>query len=120
MEDNRAEQIEALETFLEFNERIVKNIGIIIKELKGARLDDTDKFLESIVNAINWEVEVMNGTMKVLNEGKQRINKEAVNQKILALSDALKSKEDSKIAEAFQNLLPELEAAGKVAREVIG
>ena len=50
MEDNRAEQIEALETFLEFNERIVKNIGIIIKELKGARLDDTDKFLESIVD----------------------------------------------------------------------
>lgn len=120
MEDNRAEQIEALETFLEFNERLVKNIGIIIKELSGARLDDTDKFLESILNAINWEIEVINGTMGVLNEGKQRIQKEVVNEKILVLGDALKEKEDLKIAEAFKNLLPELEAAGKAAREVIG
>ncbi len=44
MEDNRAEQIEALEVLTEFNDRLVHNMEIIVKELKGERLDDTDQF----------------------------------------------------------------------------
>lgn len=66
MEDNRKEQIEALEVLLEFNERLVKNMNIIVKELSGKRLDDTDKFLKSIVDAINWEIQVVNGTLEVI------------------------------------------------------
>ena len=62
MEDNRAEQKEALEILLEFNERLVKNMKIVVKELSGQRLDDTDKFIKGIVDAINWEVQVVNGT----------------------------------------------------------
>ena len=41
MEDNRKEQIEALEVLLEFNERLVKNMNIIVKELSGKRLDES-------------------------------------------------------------------------------
>ena len=44
MEDNRAEQIEALQVLEEFNGRLVKNMEIIVKELSGERLDDTDSF----------------------------------------------------------------------------
>ena len=77
MEDNRKEQIEALEVLLEFNERLVKNMKIIVKELSGKRLDDTDKFLKSIVDAINWEIQVVNGTLEVINAGEERLDKEA-------------------------------------------
>ena len=52
MEDNRAEQIEALQVLEEFNGRLVKNMEIIVKELSGERLDDTDQFLKGIVDAI--------------------------------------------------------------------
>lgn len=90
--ENRAEQKEALETLVEFNERLIKNMTIIIKELSGERLDDTDKFLNGIVSAINWEVQVMNGTMELLNEGKTRIDKEEFNQKILELSSAIEKR----------------------------
>ena len=76
MEDNRAEQKEALEILLEFNERLVKNMKIVVKELSGQRLDDTDKFIKGIVDAINWEVQVVNGTMELLNGGRQRVDKE--------------------------------------------
>ena len=72
MEDARKEQLEALEVLAEFNERLVKNMNIIVKELSGERLDDTDKFLKSIVDAINWEIQVVNGTMEVLNDGKEK------------------------------------------------
>ena len=119
MEDNRAEKIEALETLVEFNDKVVKNIRILVKELSGQRLDDTDKFQDSIINAINWEIQVLNATMDVINEGKERIVKDAFNEKVIALGEAVKLKNDQKIAAAFTNLEPELERLGEAAREVV-
>ena len=119
MEDNRAEQKEALETLVEFNERLLKNMGIVVKELSGERLDDTDKFLDSIINAINWEIQVMNGTMELLNEGSERIDKQVFNQKVLVLGVGIKEKNDAKIANALQELIPEFENLGNAAKEVI-
>lgn len=119
MEDNRTEQLEALETFVEFNDKVVHNIKILIKELAGARLEDTDTFMDSIVQSVNWEIQVMNGTMGVLNEGKERVKKEAVNEKIIMLSEALRRKEDAVLKEAFEKLLPALENAGAAAKEVL-
>ena len=87
MEDKRTEQIEALQTLAEYNQKVLKNIPILVRELRGERLEDTDKFLTAIVNAINWEVEVLNGTMEVLNEKEERVSKESVNQKIVALRE---------------------------------
>lgn len=46
MEDNRKEQIEALQVLTEFNGRLVKNMSILVKELSGERLDDTDNFVK--------------------------------------------------------------------------
>ena len=54
--DNRKEQIEALETLSNFNKRIIKNIPILADELSDNRLEDTDKFCKSTIDAINWEV----------------------------------------------------------------
>lgn len=119
MEDNRAEQKEALEVLVEFNERLVKNMNIIIKELSGARLDDTDNFLKGIIDAINWEIQVMNGTMGLLNEGKERIEKEKFNAAVVELGNAVAAKDDSKMAEAFKKLVPEFENLGNAAKEVI-
>lgn len=119
MQDNRAEQKEALETLVEFNKRLVQNMEILVKELSGARLEDTDKFLKGIVDAINWEVQVMNGTMDLLNEGKIRIQKEDFNCKILALSEGIKEKDDYKMAKAVEDLIPEFENLGQAAQEVI-
>jgi len=119
MGENRTEQKEALEVLVEFNERLVKNMGIIVKELSGERLDDTDKFLKGIVDAINWEIQVMNATMDMLNEGQERINKQQFNEKIVALGTSMKEKNDAKCAEAIKELMPEFENLGKAAKEVI-
>lgn len=118
MEDNRAEQKEALEVLVEFNEKLVKNMKIVVKELSGQRLDDTDKFVKGITDAINWEVQVVNGTMDLLNDGKGRIDKQTFNDSILALSDALTAKDDSKMAAAFNELIPVFENLGQAAKEV--
>lgn len=119
MEDNRKEQIEALETLTEFNDRLVNNMQIIVKELSGNRLEDTDKFLKSILDAINWEIEVVNGTMEVLNEGEERVNKETFNDAVVALSDAVSAKDDAKMAEAFTAIIPVFEKLGESAKKAI-
>ena len=119
MEDNRKEQLEALEVLAEFNERLVKNMNIIVKELSGKRLDDTDKFLKSIIDAMNWEIQVVNGTMEVLNDGKERVNKEAFNTAVLALGQAIRENDDAKMAEEFTKIIPVFEQLGASVKEVI-
>lgn len=119
MEDNRAEQLEALEALAEFNDRLVHNMEIVVKELSGERLEDTDKFMKGIIDAINWEIQVVNGTMEVLNEGTECLNKESFNQSIVALSDAIASKDDAKMAEEFKRVIPEFRQLGVSAKEVI-
>ena len=119
MEDNRAEQIEALQVLEEFNGRLVKNMEIIVKELSGERLDDTDQFLKGIVDAINWEIQVVNSTMQVLNDGKVRVDKESFNADIVALSKAISAKDDAKMAEEFQRVIPVFKQLGESVNEVI-
>lgn len=119
MEDKRAEQIEALQTLAEYNQKVLKNIPILVRELKGERLDDTDKFLTAIVNAINWEVEVLNATLDIINEKEEKVSKEKVNDRILTLCDALKSKDDHAQAEAFEQLIPELEVVEQAINDII-
>lgn len=119
MEDLRNEQLEALEVLAEFNERLVKNMAIIVKELSGKRLDDTDKFLKSIIDAMNWEIQVVNGTMEVLNEGKERIDKETFNAAVVSLGKAISEKDDAKMAEEFTKIIPVFEQLGVSVKEVI-
>lgn len=118
MEDNRKEQIEALEVLSDFNKRLMQNIPIAVKELSGERLEDTDNFIKSIIDAMNWEIQVVNGTMDVLNEGRKRIEKEDFNSRIVAIADAVNSHNDAALATAFQDALPYFETLGKAAEEV--
>lgn len=119
MEDIRAQQIEALEVFKNYNSRLVKSMDSIIPELEGDRKDDTDKFLDEIVKGINWEIGILNGTMDFINEKVERIKKEEINASILKLSKALEGKKDSEIAASLKETLPVFENFGKVAAEVL-
>ncbi|MCI9059119.1 MAG: molecular chaperone [Lachnospiraceae bacterium] len=119
MEDMRAQQIEALEVLEGYNKRLIKSMKNIIPELEGERKEDTDKFLDEIVKGINWEIGILNGTMTLLNETRERIRKEDINSSILKLSKALEGKKDSEIAASMKETLPVFENFGKAAEEVL-
>ncbi len=112
------EQLEALETLCRFNERLLNNLPTIVSELSEGRQPDTDTYMNSIIDAINWEINVMNATSDLLAKSQTPIDKEGFNQSILALSAAMSSKVDSEIASAFQNLIPHFESLGAAAKEV--
>lgn len=118
MENNRMEQLEALEILIGFNERLLKNLPTIIEELSGEMKPDTDDFLKTIVNAVNWEINVTNATLDILNEDQIRIDKDSFNEKIMSLGSSLSLNDNTAIASALKELIPFFEQLGKAAREV--
>ena len=114
MENMTTEQLEALETLAEFNDRLIKNLPTIISELSGNRQTDTDQYLKNIIDAINWEISVTNSTLAILNNEHTRIDKETFNQKMLTLNSAI----STEIAAALENLIPYFKQLGAAVKEV--
>lgn len=79
MEDNRREEKEALKVLTEYSPKLLKSMRNVMEELHGNRQPDTDEYLLSIIKGMNWEIQVLNGTMDYLNEIEQLIDKQAAN-----------------------------------------
>lgn len=116
-EDFREQKIEALEVLSEYNEKLVNGLYMLVMELKGKRKEDTDKFQKSIIDGINWEIEILNRTLTLINDKEELICKEDVNKQILELGEALKGKEDKVIASVLeQNIIPQFNQIGEVIK----
>lgn len=103
--ENVQEKREALEEMRSYNVKLEKGIVTLAKELKDNPQEDTMKFLETVVNGINWVIQITNLTIDLLNEDKNRITKEEINNEILALNEALKDGDNDKAADLFENQL---------------
>ncbi len=120
MEDLREQQLEALTVLKEYNQKLTKSILLIVEELRGKRQKDTDEFLKKIIEGINWEIQVYNGTKELINENKVRVDKEEMNRHILAFGEAVQAKEDIKLADSFEiDILPFLTKLGDAINEVV-
>ena len=85
MEDLRTQQIEALEVAVPYCAKISNALNNLMEELNGHRQPDTDEYMKSTLNGLNWIVEVYNGTKDLINKDSVVINKEEVNKSVLAL-----------------------------------
>lgn len=119
MEANKIEQLEALETLVQFNGRLLGNLPTLISELSGNRQPDTDTYLKNIVDVIGWEISVMNATAPLLAEAHTHMDKEHFNQSILALNAAIASGADAEITLALRDLIPHFETLNTAAKEVL-
>ena len=86
MEDLRTQQIEALEVAVPYCAKISNALNNLMEELNGHRQPDTDEYMKSTLNGLNWIVEVYNGTKDLINKDSVVINKEEVNKSVLALN----------------------------------
>lgn len=115
MQNEFKEEIEALETLKQYNVKVVKALKEIIPELKGEKKEDTDEYLQHIFKGINWEIQVLNGTMDYLNREEEVISKKNANEMILKLNEAVNDKSDEKIAGVLEeHLLPFLEKLNEI------
>lgn len=120
MEDIRQQQIEAMEELKSYNKKLVKAVREIIIELKGEDRTDTEDFLKQIVEGINWEIQVVNGTLDYINEDENLLDKEQFNQAVLNHNEAINTKDNGKLAESFEvNILPYLLKLDEIADKKI-
>lgn len=121
MEDNlELQQIEALEVYLEYNKKLTNSIHMLLLELRENRKDDTDEFQKKIIEGLNWEIQILNGTLSLINQKEERISKNEVNHQILKLEEALKTNEDNKIADSFEkDIIPEFKKVEEIIEIVL-
>lgn len=119
MDELKAQQMEALEVVSEYIEKLLPNLNTLSNELKGNRQEDTDTFLNYVMNGFNWVIEVFNGTRDLINADKVRIDKDEVNDKIVELSSAFKKKDNFKAAELIETaVIPFLNKFSEVSKEL--
>lgn len=71
----------------------------------------------SIIKGMNWEIQVLNGTMDYLNEIEQLIDKQAANALFVNFSKIYQKKDDEKLAEVFEkDMIPFFEKLEEVAK----
>jgi len=120
MEDIRNEQIEALETLKEYNVKIVSAIKEVVDEFRGDKKEDTDAYLNKILEGINWEIQVINGTMDLVNEKEELISKESVNNVIVKLNDSIKEKNNALMVDTLEKeLFPFLQNLDGIIEKVL-
>ena len=117
MGDKRQNQIEILQSLAEYTQRLNKAMETVATELCGQKEDDTDEFLKQIIEGINWSIQALNGTLDIVNEDEIRIDKEEVNDKIVAFSKAYQSNNDKVIGLAIINMLPIFQKIHDIAAE---
>ena len=120
MSENRKEQVEALEALLDYNPRLIHGMQAVTTELEGERKPDTDEFLKSVINGMNWEIQIVNGTKEVIDEQEVKIDRDMMNAVFVEFSDAYRKKDDYGMAVLFfQKIIPFFETFESAARNVV-
>lgn len=115
MEELYGQQIEALEVAVPYCDRMSTALKQIIKELTGEKQEDTDEYIVTILNGLNWIFSVFNGTQDLVNKDAVVIDKDKVNESVSMLNEANDAKDDQKRAQAFEGILQFVEQFREVA-----
>lgn len=119
--DTRQQQIELLSSVAEYIPKAVAELKKLSLEFYGIKQDDSDEYLDFVLESSNWLIQALNATLDLINEEETVIDREQANEVVRKLNDALTDKVDGKIADALENgLIPILEKFGEAAKKITG
>lgn len=88
-------------------------------ELSGERLPDTGEYLKAIINGMNWEIQIYNGT-KELFTGIEALDKDKANDAFVAFSDAYKKSDDEMMKNLIMlKIIPFFTALEEAAKNIV-
>ena len=115
----RDEKIEAMKAVVDYNPRLLRGLKNVAEELKNDRKEDTDAYLQAVIDGVNWEIQILNRTMDLVNEEDEQVNESDANELFKSFSAAYQSKEDEKIASSIEtDLIPFFERFGEIAEKI--
>ncbi len=104
-------QKEALSELVDYSEKIIKGTEEVIKELRGAKKEDTEELFNLVIQGINWEIEIFNNCEPLINKDGKQIDKDKMAKAVTRLGKVLQEKDDIKIAACLEvDFLPFLKA----------
>ena len=116
----KEQQIEALTEMVSYEERLIPGLYAVITELTEERKEDTDEFLVTLINGMNWVFQIVNHTLDLLNEKEADLDKEKINDAITIFTKAKEEKNDEAIANATSEyLIPILQRVQESAKLVL-
>ncbi len=120
MDDVRRLQYEALADGGNYALRLVPAIREILPELRGDEKDDTEDFKNQIFDGINYIVEILNGTLSLINEKEVIINRDGVEDIIYQLIKAVESNDNNEVGIVLEEgILPFIEIFYQVASVMV-
>ena len=86
----------------------------------GCRKEDTDEFLRMVLDGVNWELNVLNGCLSLINEEEKVLDKNRANETILDFQQVFSSKNDEAISKAItEKLIPLVEQITEAAQKTV-
>lgn len=120
MEDIRIQQIEVLETGVEYVQKLIPATKEILPELRGDEKEDTIDYLNQIIDGINFVIEIVNATMSLINEKEEILNKDGIEEQVQRLNEGLKQKDYVKVAQVLEEgMLPFMDIFYQVSSIII-
>jgi hypothetical protein len=114
-----AEEVEALQALTEYSPKLIKALKAVTGELSGERLPDTGEYLKAIINGMNWEIQIYNGT-KELFTGIEALDKDKANDAFVAFSDAYKKSDDEMMKNLIMlKIIPFFTALEEAAKNIV-
>lgn len=119
-EEIRQQQIELLESVVDYAPKAIVELKKLAAEFSEEKQEDSDEYLDFVLENSNWLIEALNATMSLLNEKNPVIDKDKANHSVTVLNQALADKTDEGVAQALeQELIPMLEAFLKAAKDIV-
>ena len=120
MDDQKKEMVEALETLVEYSPKLIKALETISKELRENRQPDTDEYVQTILKGMNWEIQIINATMPLLNEQETLVDGKKINEALTEFNQIFEKRDDVELANQFEtSILPLFQQLEEVAKEKI-
>ena len=116
----KEQQVEALQVLTEYSVKLIKGMKTSAEELMGCRKEDTDEFLRMVLDGFNWELNVLNGCLSLINEEEKVLDKNRANETILDFQQVFSSKNDEAISKAItEKLIPLVEQITEAAQKTV-
>lgn len=105
LDNLQEEKKEAVQVLGEYLEKLIPGMGTLCGELRGDRQPDTDTFQKQCIDGLNWVIEIYNRVPDMVDMGKIHVAKPELNGQLIALGEAIRDKEDGKIAEILEKAI---------------
>lgn len=109
-ETTREDKIEAIIGICKYDRKLIDAIELLAEDFKTGREKLPSELLGTVMQGINWTVEVLNQVMDVLNEGEKKVDKQMINDALVAFNDAFTGGDEKKLSQTMTaSLIPCLE-----------